>query len=62
MDREAWRPVIHGVTKSRTRLRTELNRTEPMVPQSVTLFGDWGLFRANQVKMRSSGRALIQYD
>ena len=27
MDREAWRPVIHGVTKSRTRLSdwTELN-------------------------------------
>ena len=28
MDREAWGAVIHGVTKSRTRLsdRTELNR------------------------------------
>ena len=26
MDREAWRAVIHGVTKSRTRLS---NRTEP---------------------------------
>ena len=25
MDREAWRAVIHGVAKSRTRLRTELN-------------------------------------
>ena len=25
MDREAWRAVIHGVTKSRTRLATELN-------------------------------------
>jgi len=25
MDREAWRAVIHGVTKSRTRLTTELN-------------------------------------
>ena len=27
MDREAWRAVIHGVTKSQTRLRglTELN-------------------------------------
>jgi len=25
MDREAWRVVIHGVTKSWTRLRTELN-------------------------------------
>ena len=30
MDREAWRAVIHGVTKSRTQLSnwTELNRTE----------------------------------
>ena len=30
MDREAWRAVIHGVAKSRTRLRdwTELNRSE----------------------------------
>ena len=25
MDREAWRAAIHGVTKSRTRLRTKLN-------------------------------------
>ena len=25
MDREAWRAAIHGVTKSWTRLRTELN-------------------------------------
>ena len=25
MDREAWRAVVHGVAKSRTRLRTELN-------------------------------------
>ena len=25
MDREAWCAVIHGVTKSRTRLVTELN-------------------------------------
>ena len=30
MDREAWRAVVHGVTKSRTQLRdwTELNWTE----------------------------------
>ena len=28
MDREAWRAAIHGVAKSRTRLRTELNWTE----------------------------------
>ena len=25
MDREAWRAPIHGVAKSRTQLRTELN-------------------------------------
>ena len=25
MDREAWRAAIHGVTKNRTRLETELN-------------------------------------
>jgi len=25
MDREAWRAAVHGVAKSRTRLRTELN-------------------------------------
>ena len=25
MDREAWRAAIHGVAKSRTRLKTELN-------------------------------------
>ena len=25
MDSEAWRAVVHGVTKSRTRLRTELS-------------------------------------
>ena len=29
MDREAWHAVIHGVAKSRTRLSTELNWTEP---------------------------------
>ena len=32
MDREAWRAVIHGVAKSRIRLRdrTELNCTAPL--------------------------------
>ena len=25
MDREAWRAAVHGLAKSRTRLRTELN-------------------------------------
>ena len=28
MDREAWRAAIHGIAKSRTRLRTELNCTD----------------------------------
>ena len=28
MDREAWRAVIHGVAKSRTRLSDELNTLE----------------------------------
>ena len=31
MDREAWCAAIHGVTKSRTRLRTELNWTEKAI-------------------------------
>ena len=31
MDREAWRAAVHGVTKSRTRLRTELNWTEKAI-------------------------------
>ena len=34
MDREAWHAMIHGVTKSQTRLsnRTELNGTEEESP------------------------------
>ena len=34
MDREAWHAMIHGVTKSQTRLsnRTELNGTEEEIP------------------------------
>ena len=41
MDREAWRAVIHGVTKSRTRLSdwTELNWTELNIVMSITRFG-----------------------
>ena len=37
MDREAWRAVVHGVVKSRTRLNdwTELNWTEPDVKVSA---------------------------
>ena len=36
MDREAWRAVIHGVTKSRTRLSswTELNWSDMSIDQS----------------------------
>jgi len=42
MDREAWRAVIHGVAKSRTRLsdRTELNWTETFLV--VTDIFGWG--------------------
>ena len=29
-DREAWHAANHGVTKSRTRLAAELNRTDQM--------------------------------
>ena len=33
MDREAWRAAIHGVAKSRTRLRTELKcLTDSLIP------------------------------
>ena len=40
MDRKAWRPVVHGVTKSRTRLSdwTELNWTEPPGNPTVVVF------------------------
>ena len=43
MDREAWRAVIHGVAKSRTRLRdwTELNWTEQNTLSFVLLSQDW---------------------
>ena len=38
MDREAWRAVVHGVAKSRTRLRdwTELHWTETLAGPSVS--------------------------
>ena len=44
MDREAWRPVIHGVTKSQTWLSnwTELNWTELMGPDAM-IFVFWVL-------------------
>ena len=46
IDREAWRAVIHGVTKSRTRLSdwTELNWTEGAYTSEITqslCFSDW---------------------
>ena len=31
MDREAWCAAVHGVAKSRTRLKTELNSTESFI-------------------------------
>ena len=34
-DREAWHAANHGVTKSRTRLAAELNRTDQMQKQPV---------------------------
>ena len=37
MDREAWRAVVHGVTKSRTRL-SELNRTGNLRPRRQISF------------------------
>jgi len=41
MDREAWRAVIHGVTKSQTRLSewTELNWTETFLDSSFFVTG-----------------------
>ena len=46
MDREAWRAVIHGVTKSRTRLSdwTELNWIVPVCPEiKHHAFSNWFL-------------------
>ena len=46
MDREAWRAVIHGVAKSRTRLSdwNELNwnqtRKEDTIKEAVDIFDD----------------------
>ena len=46
MDREAWRPLIHGVAKSQTWLSnwTELNWTELMGPDAmIFVFECWAL-------------------
>ena len=42
MDREAWRATIHGVAKSRTRLRdqTELNSTTTVREFAISLCRD----------------------
>ena len=57
MDREAWRPAVHGVTKSQTWLSdwNELNWTEPEVPRTLdclVLTGSstsWGLVTLGSV-------------
>ena len=40
MDREAWRAAVHGVSKSRTRLSTELNWRTSEFPISSS-YTDW---------------------
>ena len=52
MDREAWRAVIHGVTKSQTRLSdwTELNWTELNVFMSIVT----SVTSKNHMKIRIS--------
>ena len=54
MDREAWRAVIHGVTKNRTRLRdwTELNWTELMVfPVVLYECESWAIKKAEHQRI-----------
>ena len=45
MDREAWRAVVHGVTKSWTRLSqwTELNASKPLLCLLVDALHPWTL-------------------
>ena len=66
MDREAWRAVIHGVTKSRTRLSdwTELKQRCPdkaMAPHSSTLA--WKIpWMEEPGRLQSTGSLRIGYD
>ena len=42
MDRGAWRSIIHGVTKSQTRLSDSLSQTcYFLFPQLMTVFGSF---------------------
>ena len=52
MDREAWRAALHGVAKSRTRLRdwTELNWTD--MPYSLLLFLEFRLILDQSVRTK----------
>ena len=71
MDREAWRAVIHGVAKSRTRLSdwTELNWTDfvdlfssPVFPDYISLFNfccKAGLVVLNSLNFCLSEKLLI---
>ena len=56
MDREAWRAVIHGVSKSQTRLSvwTELNWTEERVV-IVWFHHGTGLWKQLAIPVRGSG-------
>ena len=53
MDMEAWRAAIHGVAKSRTRLRTELNWTELILPTVPLHFKCFPSFSHSISKSRS---------
>ena len=64
MDREAWRAVIHGVAKSRTRLRTELNWTKLSIIQEATYWryhiplSKWYLFQGCKDDLISTNQSM----